>query len=126
METWWMTVLIAVGSSLASSFATWVFSKKQYDSQVKNQDITNIDSAADVWQKIVKNLKQQVEELLVETKSLREENASLKEEMEKLREDLQKLKVETKKITRYEKQIKELEEKVRCYEQLLIANGIAY
>lgn len=126
METWWMTVLIAVGSSLASSFATWFFSKKQYDSQVKNQDITNIDAAADVWQKVINNLKQQVDELLVETKSLREENASLKEEMEKLREDLQKLKLETKKITRYEKQIKELEEKVRCYEQLLTANNIAY
>jgi len=43
METWWMTLIIALGSSSASSFATCFFSKKQYDSQVKNQDITNID-----------------------------------------------------------------------------------
>lgn len=126
METWWMTLIIALGSSLASSFATWFFSKKQYDSQVQNQDITNIDAAADVWQKVINNLKQQVDELLVETKALREENASLKDEMEKLREDLQKLKSETKKIARYEKQIKELEDKVRTYEQLLTTHGIAY
>ena len=126
METWWMTLIIALGSSLASSGATWFFSKKQYNAQVKNQDITNIDAAADVWQKVIDNLKQQVNELLTETKALREENISLKDEMEKLREDLQKLKLETKKIARYEKQIKELEDKVKTYEQLLTAHGIAY
>lgn len=126
METWWMTILIAVGTGLASSFSTWFFSKKQYNSQVENQDIANIDVAADVWKKIIDNLKQQVNELLTETKALREENASLKDDMEKLREDLSKLKIETKKIIKYEKQIKELENKVSKYEQLLIANGIAY
>ena len=58
METWWMTILIAVGTGLASSFSTWFFSKKQYNSQVENQDIANIDVAADVWKKIIDNLKQ--------------------------------------------------------------------
>lgn len=126
MEAWYITLIIALGSSLASSFATWFFSKKQYDSQVENQEITNIDTAADVWQKVIDNLKKQVNELLVETKSLREENASLKTEMEKLRDELVKLKVETKKITKYERQIKELEDKVGKYEQLLTAHNITY
>lgn len=126
MEAWYITILIALGTSAASSFATWLFSKKQYDSQVENQEIINIDSAADVWQKVIDNLKKQVNELLVETKSLREENLSLRTEMEKLRDQLMNLKVETEKITKYEKQIKKLEEKVSKYELLLTANNIAY
>lgn len=126
MEAWYITLMIALVSSVASGFGTWFFSKKQYDSQVQNQDITNIDAAVGVWQKVINSLKQQVDELLIETKALREENASLKDDMEKLREDLSKLKVETKKIIKYEKQIKDLEDKVSRYELLLTANGITY
>lgn len=116
---WLITIVIAFGTGLASSFTTWIFSRKQ-------QDIANIDAAITTWQKIVDSLEVRVSNLLKECIQLREENATLLTEIMALKTEVGKLKFESKKIIKYEKQIKELEEKIARYEQLLASNDIAY
>ena len=116
---WVITVIIAFGTGLASSFTTWFFSRKQ-------QDIANIDAAITTWQKIVDSLEKRVENLLQECTQLREVNSSLIKEIWDLKSEIDKLKAETKKIIRYEKQIKELQDKITHYEQVLSANNISY
>lgn len=118
-QSWWITIFVALGTGLASSFTTWLFSRKQ-------QDIANIDAAIGTWQKIVDSLETRVNKLLEECTSLRDENSNLLKEISELKSEIMKLKVETKKITRYEKTIKDLEDKVAKYEQLLTANNIAF
>lgn len=107
-------------------FFGWFFTRKQYNSQVKNQDITNIDAAFETWQKIINSLETRVDKLLGDCEVLRGENTNLLKEISELKNEIMKLKTESKKIVRYEKKITELEEKVAEYEHLLSSNGIAY
>lgn len=116
---WLITILIAFGTGLASSFTTWIFSRKQ-------QDIANIDAAITTWQKIVDSLEKRVENLLQECTLLRDANSNFIKEIYELKSEIAKLKAETNKIVRYEKQINELQEKITHYEQLLAHNNIAY
>ena len=116
---WLITILIAFGTGLASSFTTWIFSRKQ-------QDIANIDAAITTWQTIVDSLEKRVDNLLQECSQLRETNSKLIKEIWELKAEIDKLKAETKKMVRYEKQIKELQDKITHYEQLLASNGVDY
>lgn len=116
---WVITIIIALGTGLASSFTTWLFSRKQ-------QDIANIDAAITTWNKIVDSLENRVNKLLEECSALREENSKLLLEIPALKREINNLKNETKRNVKYEKRIKELDEKVSRYEHLLAGNGIDY
>lgn len=118
--------VIALLSTGIGGFVGWFFTRKQYNSQVQQQDITNIDAAISTWQNIVNSLETRVNKLLEECTVLRGENEQLVKEISQLKSEIVSLKTQSKKIMSYEKQIKEYQERISKYEQLLTAAGIAY
>ncbi len=121
-----VTIISGIVTAGLGGFFGWFFTRKQYNSQVKQQDITNIDAAITTWQNIVNSLETRVNKLLEECTVLRGENEQLVREISQLRNEIISLKSQSRKIMSYEKQIKDYQDRISKYEQLLIANGIAY
>lgn len=86
------TILIAVGTSVASSFSTWIFSKKKYQADTESTNIDNMQKTLQFYQDICNDnklrldeqqksnsiLEQNIAELKSDNAVLKAENAELK------------------------------------------------
>ena len=77
-------ILITASTTLIcsslSSLLTWILSRKKYQSEVKGNDINNMQHSLDFYEDLSDDHRSRLHSLLDENKELREENIRIREE----------------------------------------------
>ena len=77
MNDIWTTVATTGIGSAITAFITWFFTRKQYEEGVNAQKVQNFDAAIEAYKKMyedmIGDLKEQVEDLKAENSSLKDE-----------------------------------------------------
>lgn len=77
MNDIWITIITTLSGSGITGFFTWLFTRKQYEEQVNSQKVQNFDAALEAYKKMyedmIGDLKEQVEDLKTENTSLKDE-----------------------------------------------------
>ena len=101
-------IIITAGTTLVcsslSSFLTWVLSRKKYQSEVKGNDINNMQHSLDFYEDLSDDHRSRLHSLLDENKELREENIRIREENAQIRVENAEIRAENARV------LKELED----------------
>ena len=99
-----LTTVVSLVSSCFTGLVTFLFTRKKYNSEVKSNDIQNMQSTLQFYIDIVEDNKKRVDEYQKELESCRKEILELRTENAKLRTQLQEVTMqmfkEQKKIKR--------------------------
>ena len=82
-------ILLTAGTTVVcsslSSLLTWILSRKKYNSEVKGNDITNMQHSLDFYEDISDDQRSRLRALIDENTELREENIRIREENAQIR-----------------------------------------
>lgn len=96
-------IIIALGTSLASSFGTWLFSKRKYSAEVASAEIANYKIIIDDWQKAAEDWRKSAEEYRKIMLEQRKEMDLMLIKIDKLEADLKKANCKISKIEKEQK-----------------------
>lgn len=103
MEMIGMETLITGGigllTTVVSAWASWVFARKKYNSEVDHNVIDNMKESLEFYEKLSNDNKNRLTEALEENKKLRADINTLLNENAMLRKDLENLKNQMIKLT---------------------------
>lgn len=99
-----ITAGITLGSTTISSVVTWFLSRRKYLSEVKKNDITNMQSSLDFYEDLSDDARHRLHDLRDENRQLREENIRIREENAAIRVDNAAIRAENARV------MKELED----------------
>lgn len=84
--------LLGLGGTLVSGFTSWFFTRKSYEAEVKNKEVNNFDAAIEAYKKMyddmVKDLKEQNQDLIAQKEDLKKEIEILKGELSENRKQI--------------------------------------
>lgn len=86
-----LTTVVSLVSSCVTGLVTFLFTRKKYNSEVKSNDIQNMQSTLQFYIDIVEDNKKRVDEYQKELESCRKEILELRTENAKLRTQLQEV-----------------------------------
>ena len=84
MEETWIAVLTGAIATFVSSFTTWFFTKRKYNSEVDANLITNMQESLEFYKTLADDNKARLEEVLRENAELRKEITDLRTQVDKL------------------------------------------
>ena len=88
MDTEIIIALIGVFSTIVSSWATWFFTRKKYNSEVDQNLIQNMKESLDFYKQLSDDNRSRLEEVLSRNEELEKRNDRLEEEVKKLRDQM--------------------------------------
>lgn len=87
-----ITGLISLaGTNMITGFASWFFTRRSYNQDVKNKEINNFDASLNAYKEMYDEMIQDLKDNLSEVK---EENKALKAQRETLNQEIERLKAE--------------------------------
>lgn len=84
MEETWIAVLTGAIATFVSSFTTWFFTKRKYNTEVDANLISNMQESLDFYKTLADDNKARLEEVLRENAELRKEITDLRTQVDKL------------------------------------------
>ena len=84
MEETWIAVLTGAIATFVSSFTTWFFTKRKYNSEVDANLITNMQESLEFYKTLADDNKARLEEVLRENAELRKEITELRTQVDNL------------------------------------------
>ena len=84
MEETWIAVIAGAVTTLVSSFTTWFFTKRKYNTEVDANLITNMQESLEFYKTLADDNKARLEEVLRENAELRKEITDLRTQVDKL------------------------------------------
>ena len=84
MEETWIAVLTGAIATFVSSFTTWFFTKRKYNSEVDANLITNMQESLEFYKTLADDNKARLEEVLRENAELRKEITELRAQVDNL------------------------------------------
>ena len=90
MEETWIAVLTGAIATFVSSFTTWFFTKRKYNSEVDSNLITNMQESLEFYKTLADDNKARLEEVLREKAELRKEITELRTQVDNLTSTLAK------------------------------------
>lgn len=84
MEETWIAVLTGAIATFVSSFTTWFFTKRKYNTEVDANLITNMQESLEFYKTLADDNKARLEEVLRENAELRKEITDLRTQVDKL------------------------------------------
>jgi len=84
MEEPWIAVLTGAIATFVSSFTTWFFTKRKYNSEVDANLITNMQESLEFYKTLADDNKARLEEVLRENAELRKEISDLRVQVDNL------------------------------------------
>ena len=84
MEETWIAVLTGAIATFVSSFTTWFFTKRKYNSEVDANLITNMQESLEFYKTLADDNKARLEEVLRENAELRKEISDLRTQVDNL------------------------------------------
>lgn len=94
-----MTAGVGLITTIVSSWSTWVFARKKYNSEVDHNVIDNMKESLEFYEKLSNDNKARLAEALEENKKLREDLNIVLEENRTLRKDIDDIKNQMIKLT---------------------------
>lgn len=94
-----ITAGVGLVTTIVSSWSTWVFARKKYNSEVDHNIIDNMKESLEFYEKLSNDNKDRLTEALKENKKLREDFNSLIEENKALKRDIEDLRSQMIKLT---------------------------
>lgn len=93
-----ITAGVGLVTTIVSSWSTWIFARKKYNSEVDHNVIDNMKESLEFYEKLSNDNKERLIEALEENKKLRgdlnrvlEENRDIKKDMSNLKDQMIKL-----------------------------------
>ena len=83
MEATWIAVIAGAVTTFVSSFTTWFFTKRKYNTEVDANLITNMQESLEFYKTLADN-KARLEEVLRENAELRKEITELRTQVDNL------------------------------------------
>lgn len=99
---------VALVSSTISSFVTWLLSRKKYNSEVKGNDINNMQHSLDFYEDFSDDSRRRLHDLIEENKELREENIRIREENAQIRVENAAIRAQNDRVLREVDELKTL------------------
>ena len=118
-ETVMMWVIAPVIAALAGGWGGWIFGRKK-------QRIDEIDAATGTFNKIIEQLRKEVEVLIAERAHNRELIEKQSEQIKNLTEEVRKVSAEVERLRITQKEMGGLKRKVEKYEKLLTEHNIDF
>ena len=84
MEETWIAVLTGAIATFVSSFTTWFFTKRKYNTEVDANLITNMQESLEFYKTLADDNKARLEEVLRENAELRKEITELRAQVDNL------------------------------------------
>ena len=84
MEETWIAILGGVIATITSSFASWFFTKRKYNTEVDANLITNMQESLEFYKSLAADNKQRLDVVLAENAELRKEVSELRSQVDKL------------------------------------------
>jgi len=84
MEESWIAVLTGAIATFVSSFTTWFFTKRKYNTEVDANLITNMQESLEFYKTLADDNKARLEEVLRENAELRKEISDLRVQVDNL------------------------------------------
>ena len=84
MEETWIAVLTGAIATFVSSFTTWFFTKRKYNTEVDANLITNMQESLEFYKTLADDNKARLDEVLRENAELRKEISDLRNQVDKL------------------------------------------
>ena len=84
MEETWIAILGGVIATITSSFASWFFTKRKYNTEVDANLINNMQESLEFYKSLADDTKARLEDVLAENAELRREIAELRSQVDKL------------------------------------------
>lgn len=94
-----ITAVVGLVTTIVSSWSTWVFARKKYDSEVDHNVIDNMKESLEFYEKLSNDNKERLTEAIKENKKLREDFNKVLKENEDLRRDMDNIKNQMLKLT---------------------------
>lgn len=94
-----ITAGVGLVTTIVSSWSTWVFARKKYNSEVDHNVIDNMKESLEFYEKLSNDNKARLTEALEENKKLREDLNRVLEENRALKKDMDDLKSQMIKLT---------------------------
>lgn len=94
-----ITAGVGLVTTIVSSWSTWVFARKKYNSEVDHNVIDNMKESLEFYEKLSNDNKVRLTEALEENKKLREDLNRVLEENRDLKKDMNDLKSQMIKLT---------------------------
>lgn len=96
-----ITAGIGLFTTIVSSWTSWIFARKKYNSEVDHNVIDNMKESLEFYEKLSNDNKERLTEALEENKQLREDLNRVLEENRTLRKDMDDIKNQMIKLTTY-------------------------
>ena len=103
------TILGGVLTAVISSWTTWFFTRKKYNTEVDNNQIKNMQESLEFYKKLSDDNRARLEEVLQRNNQLEKEVAQLREQVTVLSNEL--LLAMSDKVKKFEKENKTLKKK---------------
>ena len=103
------TILGGVLTAVISSWTTWFFTRKKYNTEVDNNQIKNMQESLEFYKKLSDDNRARLEEVLQRNNQLEKEVAQLREQVTVLSNEL--LIAMSDKVKKFEKENKTLKKK---------------
>lgn len=84
MEDTWIAILGGAIATIVSSFASWFFTKRRYNTEVDANLIQNMQESLEFYKTLADDNKARLEAVLVENAELRKEVSELRSQVDKL------------------------------------------
>ena len=98
----WITIIGGILTTVISGFCGWFFTKKRYYSEVKSNDLDNLQKTLDFYQELSDDTSKRLTEILAKNSTLEDQIDHLKEENNELKDM----------VTKQSKQIEELKNEI--------------
>lgn len=94
MNTEIIISIIGIIGMFVSSFATWFFTRRKYNTEVDSNTIRNMQDSLEFYTKLSDDNKERLEEIIASNADLRNRNEKLELNNEKLENDINKIRNE--------------------------------
>ena len=86
-----ITGAVGLVSTIVSSWASWVFARRKYNSEVDGNLIHNMQEALEYYKQLSDDNKVRIKEVLEENQQLFDENKKLRNDIDELKSQMNKL-----------------------------------
>ena len=102
----WLTGIISLAATnMVTGFASWFFTRRSYNQDVKNKEINNFDASLsaykDMYDEMIQDLKESLSEVKEENKALKAQRETLNQEIERLKAELDETRKQVMTLTNF-------------------------